>query len=523
MHTRTQQQQRRHMSTDPTDPTKSTNSLPQPGGASADELFDDLLDDKSLDTTNWNMWADGSGTGETKQLSRQESLAKEQARQQQQQQQSLQSLPDAGTESDDAPLSSATLRGVSSQPQLTRSDIDAARAESMHAGDAWADVIDIRNPPQLELKHYQLLKRIQWDMRNVAHAKDVADMKSVHLMPRRVGIAATDPDETPEQSRLTLGTPISDLDALLKVIDEQHQDSNGLNTYSRLVDATRRQIEQVKQNVGKAQINIDDMFGDYDSALGQYQLPQQNTQAADDSKLTPEERANKELLEEHELKSSIYNNVVQWNEALAQYEHIEKATAVKGESATYQAIQSMIDQSADAQVVQAKSSQIFPNVAPETQRAVLGANTHLEPEDIYSVFDHKQAYPSPRYSNAPASTQCQFCLNDRVTTDLNRIQLQFTNVNLLLQFVNQRGMVLSRRRNKTCRLHQKRIVGLIKRARVSGLMSYMSNWRVPRAFCWGDEKGANREEAAQQFAQQKTEQEVQEFAKQMQQQQQQQH
>lgn len=78
---------------------------------------------------------------------------------------------------------------------------------------------------------------------------------------------------------------------------------------------------------------------------------------------------------------------------------------------------------------------------------------------------------------------CLFCKAD--TARLEKNQLVYTNLNLLTQFVNERGMVLQRAESRLCMVHQRKMARTIKRARNIGLMSPSSDWRVDPEFVYG--------------------------------------
>lgn len=80
----------------------------------------------------------------------------------------------------------------------------------------------------------------------------------------------------------------------------------------------------------------------------------------------------------------------------------------------------------------------------------------------------------------------QFCLFCKPSTAiLERNTLVYTNVNLLTQFLNARGMIIQRDESRLCMKHQRAVARTVKRARSIGLLSPMSNWRVPADFVYG--------------------------------------
>jgi len=54
-----------------------------------------------------------------------------------------------------------------------------------------------------------------------------------------------------------------------------------------------------------------------------------------------------------------------------------------------------------------------------------------------------------------------------------------TNVELLTKFMNERGMILARKVTGICSKHQRRVARVIKHARTFGVISPISNWKVP--------------------------------------------
>ena len=80
---------------------------------------------------------------------------------------------------------------------------------------------------------------------------------------------------------------------------------------------------------------------------------------------------------------------------------------------------------------------------------------------------------------------CLFCKPS--TAILERNTLVYTNLNLLTQFLNERGMILQRDETRLCMKHQRAVARTIKQARNIGLLSPLSNWRVPAEYVYGRE------------------------------------
>lgn len=73
------------------------------------------------------------------------------------------------------------------------------------------------------------------------------------------------------------------------------------------------------------------------------------------------------------------------------------------------------------------------------------------------------------------SSRCGFCNGEHTEMD-------YTNVAVLLKYINERGMIMHRRVNQTCAKHQRKLATTVKRARQVGLLSHINNWRVPASF-----------------------------------------
>jgi ribosomal protein S18 len=80
---------------------------------------------------------------------------------------------------------------------------------------------------------------------------------------------------------------------------------------------------------------------------------------------------------------------------------------------------------------------------------------------------------------------CLFCKPS--TAILDRNKLEYTNLNLLTSFLNERGMIIQRDESRLCMKHQRAVARTIKRARSIGLLSPLSNWRVPHEYVYGRE------------------------------------
>ena len=76
--------------------------------------------------------------------------------------------------------------------------------------------------------------------------------------------------------------------------------------------------------------------------------------------------------------------------------------------------------------------------------------------------------------------KCIFCSPDPSPRHIKNIN--FTNVQLLHAFINERGMITSRRWNFNCKKHQRKVAKAIRRARVLGFLSPTDNFFAPESF-----------------------------------------
>lgn len=155
-----------------------------------------------------------------------------------------------------------------------------------------------------------------------------------------------------------------------------------------------------------------------------------------------------------------------------------------------------------------------PNIAHLTKRLTLCqslvaalfppevANVPFDEEATADILDYAESMPGVLSVMTPDSVDpmklmvidhkttrknrhiyCLFC--KPATARLEKNQLVYTNVNLLTQFVNERGMVLQRAESRLCHIHQRKVAKTIKQARNIGLLSPSSNWRVDPEFVYG--------------------------------------
>lgn len=84
--------------------------------------------------------------------------------------------------------------------------------------------------------------------------------------------------------------------------------------------------------------------------------------------------------------------------------------------------------------------------------------------------------PGPRRQKP----RCELCIPDE--SDDKVKQITFTNLELLHEYVNERGQIINRRVSGNCGFHQRKIAKAIKQARLAGLMAFTSNWKIPQTF-----------------------------------------
>ena len=99
--------------------------------------------------------------------------------------------------------------------------------------------------------------------------------------------------------------------------------------------------------------------------------------------------------------------------------------------------------------------------------------------------------PPPCPPRPPRSTKlrCRFCRIKRHVRLYPHYSLAYTNLTLLHQFINLRGMIYPRKLTGNCARHQRKLAEAVKRARVMGLLSFTSNWRVPEGWEEEDQRG----------------------------------
>ena len=99
-----------------------------------------------------------------------------------------------------------------------------------------------------------------------------------------------------------------------------------------------------------------------------------------------------------------------------------------------------------------------------------------------------EAETAPSFFVPTQKLKCRFCAVRRYRHANPTYEIAYTNLALLHQFINLRGMVYARRLTGTCGRHQRQLTRAIKRARVIGLLAFTSNWRLPEG--WGEVESA---------------------------------
>jgi len=65
---------------------------------------------------------------------------------------------------------------------------------------------------------------------------------------------------------------------------------------------------------------------------------------------------------------------------------------------------------------------------------------------------------------AKPAASCPFCAG--------KVKIDYKDASLLSQYISNQGKILSRRKNRTCAKHQRRLAEAIKRARFLALLPY---------------------------------------------------
>jgi ribosomal protein S18 len=103
-----------------------------------------------------------------------------------------------------------------------------------------------------------------------------------------------------------------------------------------------------------------------------------------------------------------------------------------------------------------------------------------EPYFADDAIHTKQRYAEQADSDQLPETEsmkqgvCMFCQPDPSVNQIK--ELVYTNVQLLSQFTNERGMITSRRMNSLCAKHQRKVKKVIKQSREIGLLAFTSDW-----------------------------------------------
>jgi len=101
----------------------------------------------------------------------------------------------------------------------------------------------------------------------------------------------------------------------------------------------------------------------------------------------------------------------------------------------------------------------------------------FNPQDV-KEYDRIPEWNKPRVKGTKKT--CRFCVPDE--TEEKKMQITFTNLELLHDFINERGMIFNRRITGNCGKHQRKVAKAIKRARIAGLLAFTSNWKIPQTF-----------------------------------------
>lgn len=124
---------------------------------------------------------------------------------------------------------------------------------------------------------------------------------------------------------------------------------------------------------------------------------------------------------------------------------------------------------------------------------VLEANISSNPALMYEDLD----FSSEFLPMNKRKTQCIFCLGDDSRRKVKTIE--YTNIQLLVRYINERGMIKPRDRTHTCATHQRKIKTAVKRARFMGLLNYTSNFYVPQSFAMDEVHGSSKLESSSGF------------------------
>jgi len=101
-------------------------------------------------------------------------------------------------------------------------------------------------------------------------------------------------------------------------------------------------------------------------------------------------------------------------------------------------------------------------------------------QDYFNPLMFPQALDAGKWLPQRPKGHCIFCMRDPSKNHVKEIT--FTNVQLLHGFINERGMILSRRISHNCAKHQKLLAKAIRRARVIGFLCPVNDFYAPETF-----------------------------------------
>eukprot|EP00954_Amorphochlora_amoebiformis_P012096 944111-Amorphochlora_amoeboformis.AAC.1 len=121
-----------------------------------------------------------------------------------------------------------------------------------------------------------------------------------------------------------------------------------------------------------------------------------------------------------------------------------------------------------------------------TEVTMDGVPDYNQMSDLSAAF--RKTDPVPYYveegkeKRGKIKNPCVLCDHYQVKMCDKLHRVEYTNINLLNKFVNERGMINSSRVNGTCPVGQRHMAWLIRRARQVGVMSFLERWQVGPGF-----------------------------------------
>jgi small subunit ribosomal protein S18 len=333
--------------------------------------------------------------------------------------------------------------------------------------DRWASILDPNNPPKLSYDHYRMLKRINTDDTNLNKLndnnnktnEDALAMEAKRNWARSLGYLTAD-------DLLDLRCELSNMDVL-----------------DALDALTAAGVELTQAQCETYEVAFNMRYPNWQTAVSQDEKNNIIFEA-ETARITQQEKKYDDMQTKIELakKNNTEPDLTEFTKRISKTENPHQITDEQLINGYFNLPQSSWNKPIPRAGDEIIANDIEYPVNPSMQSLI---NTQFQPEDQLIIDDSLQ-FPKPRAIGTMGTKKsCRFCRVD--PTGSNNNLLKYTNVELLKQFINARGMITSRKVNNNCSRHQREISMNIKRARTIGLLGYQTNWTVPPEFVYGIE------------------------------------